>query len=179
MEVDDARRHWRTCSINGHSCHIVNRAIRTVGNKIDMKEVVVTVVFFSACVVTTTHAEKNLKMDKIGVTDEVRKKIQFGPLWGKRPLKGDIFGKNFMGPFEDKVKAMVDRGVDKGKRLSPAQMQEQLRINYPNRYDIPSVHNVNAHVKKCVRLYRENKRRAEEGLQAHGARFVMPERYAV
>lgn len=87
-------------------------------------------------------------------------------------------GMNFIEPFKLEVKEMLERrNVDKEKRLSCVQMQKQIRISHPNRYDITSVHSIDAYVKACLRTYRRDKRRAEEGLPPVPARYTMKERY--
>lgn len=59
---------------------------------------------------------------------------------------------------------MVERGcVDKGKKLSPIHMQEQLQLRHPSRYDIPSVHNINSFVISCLWAARKKAKEVTAG----------------
>lgn len=47
---------------------------------------------------------------------------------------------------------MVERrAVDKSKRMSADQMEEQLRATHPDRFNIPNVHNKGSVVTTCLK----------------------------
>lgn len=62
--------------------------------------------------------------------------------------------------------------------MSAAQMEEQIRIDHPNRYDIPNVHNIWAYVTKCLKAMKA----AGNGTSVQGPQkaphYSMPVAYA-
>lgn len=86
------------------------------------------------------------------VTNAVRFNVMFEHIWAVRPSLGNTLGNNFMGPYKDEVRAMVERGrAERGKKMSTSQMHEQLFLSHSSRHEIPSVHNISSHVNFCLR----------------------------
>ena len=95
-------------------------------------------------------------LDSIVVSEDVRKEWTFPPFWAVRPTRGNTLGRNFLGPYKDDVRRMVERGcLDKGKKMSSAQIKEQLKAIYRSRYDIPSMHHIASYVTVCLKAIRE------------------------
>lgn len=54
------------------------------------------------------------------------------------------------------MKKMVEQGcVENGKKLSAVQMQEQLKLFYPNLYIIPSIHKIKSYITTSFEAIRE------------------------
>lgn len=74
---------------------------------------------------------------------------------------------------------MMDRGnSDNGNRISCDQIQEQLHIRNPDRFDITSMHSIDYYVQSCLRAYQREKRRGQEGLHPATGPYKMPEQYS-
>lgn len=161
-------QHWMACGVHAMSTTVVDRAIRFLNCLIDKHQITV-----------VRRPQDNPFLKKVVVSEDVRATVLFGPYWARRPKKGFTLGRNFIESFKADVKEMVQRGVrDKSKNMSCSKMQEQIRNMYPNRYDIPNVHNINSYVQSLLKAIREE----GTGEVPEGAgvttKYKMPEVYA-
>lgn len=89
---------------------------------------------------------ENKDLQSLSVSNHVRETVQFPPLWAARPGIGDSLGMNFIDEYKPQITEMVEQG-NKGRKLSTGQMQEQLQLLNPDRYNIPSTHHIDQYVK--------------------------------
>lgn len=108
---------------------------------------------------------KNKHLDNLTLSNKCKETVLFPPYWCIRPGSGDSLAMNFVTPYKDDIRVWVEEGVaDKGKRMSMAQIQEQIQNKYRNRYDIPTTHNINLHVKSVLEALK-----SEEGRRKSAA----------
>ena len=106
-------------------------------------------------VVVYNKATDNPVLQKMVVSEAVKNEWTFPAMWAVRPDSGKSFGQSFVKFYEVYIRRMVLQGYqDKGQKMIAGQMQEQLKIQYPDRYDIPGTYSITAAVTKCLRNIR-------------------------
>lgn len=93
--------------------------------------------------VTYERGRKHPKLQDISVEEDVLGDLKFDIGWARRPKQGETLGKNTADRFmTDIVKWFLQGNVDKGKKMSGAQMKSALELKYPTRYDLPTEQHV-------------------------------------
>lgn len=129
-----AMKHASSCKTAATSTLFLDRAVICANTHIENRTISV-----------HCKASENRIMQEMTLSDAVRKATTFPPFWAARPVSGIRLGSNFIDPFRADIEEMVKQGnMNKTNKLSNGQMQEQLRMLYPDRLDIPTTYHINS-----------------------------------
>lgn len=68
---------------------------------------------------------------------------EFLPGWAKRPRQGKMYGENYVLRFQDEILRMFLAGNrNKGVKKNAAEMLRELELQFPSRFDLPSVSHI-------------------------------------
>lgn len=72
--------------------------------------------------------------------------------WALRPMRGCGLGANFVSPFPAHISVMFGEGeAENGKKVSAAQMRDEIKRLHPRRFDIRGTQHINAVIQALVR----------------------------
>lgn len=72
--------------------------------------------------------------------------------WACRPLRGQMYGQNYIDLYADDIKAMFELGEqNSSEKKSPRQMLEQLHLLYPGRYNFPGENSIRQQITKLIK----------------------------
>lgn len=115
-------------------------------------------------VIVRMKAKENQNLRDMVVSENVQSSTTFPPFWSVRPPSGILLGTNFVGPYKDVIRDIIEAGNnDKSQKLGAAQMQERIRYMYPGNFDVPSTY----HIGSYVTSYRSGKKGSEREHDDH------------
>lgn len=133
--------HEATCQSHLGSMSVVNRAGPMAMRMLSNNDITI-----------YRAGETNPVLDAIRVSAGVYQTVPLVALWATRPRRGLAHGRNFVHPFVPVITEWFFRGEhDKGKKMSPAMMVDELQRTHPRRYDLPSAHHVQTVIAGLIR----------------------------
>lgn len=74
-------------------------------------------------------------------------KDEFPRGWARRPKRGEMYGANYVPRYEEHILGMFVAGNDnKSKKKNAAEMVEELRRLFPNKYDLPCENHIQSKI---------------------------------
>lgn len=170
----EAMMHKEQCSAYDWSERFVDRAARQLMNTIEKGEIEIHV-----------SPSENRDLENLVVSTHIRRTQLFSEFWAVRPGKGSKLGKNYVQPYKEHIKKWVEDGEkDKSKRLCAVRVQEQLRVMFPTRYDIPATHHIHNYMNVVISAIRAEEQANKSDAQISSkkpprkTRYCMPPQYA-
>lgn len=109
---------------------------------------------------------------------EVPEDLTWGSGWAARPKHGAMYGRKYIEPYREDIRAMFEGGLrNSGNKKSAACMYEAIVYKYPDRFDIPSEGEVRTELQRLLRYHKEGRDISEVGNGKRG-RKGMEARYA-
>lgn len=99
--------------------------------------------------------------------------------WAVRPKVGHMYGQKYIEEFKTEIRELFDRGQQlKSSKMGPGCMLESLKLNHPNRFDLPSESEIRQEIVRLMRIKPDHSARhflksdAAGGFSTDAAQFL-------